>query len=649
MKEILQSWKCAISEKIKELYNIEILNEEIIIDFPQKVEFGDFSTNVAFIVSKRVNKNPQQVAEEISKVTLEKVSKIEAKGAYLNIFLNREEYLTLIPSLFTSKNQIEGKVIVEHTNINPNKAAHIGHLRNAVLGDTLVRCLKFCGYEVEIQNYIDDTGVQVADVVAAFHIMEGLNLEEIKKVSESKKPFDKNCCEIYTKVQKWYEENPSNLEWRYKILKAMEEGNNEIAEIGSFISQKMVYHHLKTMDRLGIRYDFLPFESDVLKSGFFEEAFEIMKEKKLVEYVDGLSEEKLCGCWVMRLKECKEFEGLKDADKVIIRSNGTVTYLGKDFAYQMWKLGLLKKDFSYTLLKDSPYPIYRSSVDKGSEKNRIFGKGKRVYNVIDVRQTYLQKIIKEGLKLLNYEKEAENSIHFAYEMVALSTRFVKEEMEKGKITGLDSEDLKKPFIEMSGRKGIAYIADDFIDKMVEMAKDEILKRESNIEEEEAQKRAELIAKGAIKYYLLKFHRNQIVAFDMKSALSFEGESGPYLQYTAVRARNILNKAMEKSLNFPNDDPKLLYFLEDEELNILRLLLRIPSIIERSIELLELNLLVKYIFEIAQRFNNFYHKFPVLKEEDEEKRNSRLIFVKIFYQTYSKILTEILGIDIPERM
>lgn len=652
MKDLLESWKISLSQKIEEIFGLKVEPELIVIDFPPKLELGDATTSVSFLISKKIGKTPLEIASLLKDIKLESVIKVESVGPYLNLFIDRTKILNfLYPFCKIEKGDGE-KIIVEHTNINPNKAAHIGHLRNAILGDTLQRCLKFLGKNVEVQNYIDDTGVQVADVVVGFEKLLNANLERVKEIAKENEKFDYFLWELYSNVQKWYEEDEENLKCKFTTLHLIEEGNNETAEIASFVSQSMVACHLKTMSRLNIKYDLLPFESDILKSGFLNECFENLKEKGSLEYVPPESEDKLRGCWVMRLSENKEFEGLKDADKVFLRSNGTATYLAKDLSYQMWKLGLLKKDFTYKKFPFSPYAIYRTSHNKNDEKLN-FGKGSKVINVIDVRQSYLQKIVKEGLKILGYTKEAESSIHFSYEMVALSTSFIKEEIGKGKKINVSSDDLKKPFIEMSGRKGLGFIADSLIDALIERAKSEIENRNEDIEEEEKEEIARKIAIAALKFYILKFTRNQVVAFDLKNALSFEGESGPYIQYAAVRASNILLKSSEKGLKVPeiNEEniKELFPKLDDDSWQILSLLMRFDVVVNKSVETLEMSTLLRYIFEISKAFHNYYQKVPVLSEKDSKLREAKLLFVSIFYYVFKKILEEILGIEVPKRM
>lgn len=654
MRRLIGSWRETLSRLAESEFGVVIAPGEISIDFPPKPAMGDATTNMAFVVARKCSGNPAEVALRLRKAKLDAVARIETKGPYVNFFLNRAEALRCLIERPAGGAGRDGKVIVEHTNINPNKAAHIGHLRNAVLGDTLVRALRFLGESVEVQNYIDDTGVQVADVVVCFREILGYGLEDVRKEAAKDRPFDIFCWELYAKSQKFYERDPENLKKRYETLHQIEEGENETARIAEFVASSMVNCHLRTMDRLGIRYDLLPHESDILKNGFWEKCFSLLKESGSIEFIPPGSEDKMRGCWVMRLSGNKAFEGLSDADKVIVRSNGTVTYLGKDLAYQLWKLGALGRDFGYRRSAGAPYEVWRTAPEAEGGGDRRFGGGKKVYNVIDVRQSYLQKIVQEGLRMLGNEKEAEASIHFSYEMVALSTKFIREEMEKGNLPAVDEKDLSKPFIEMSGRKGLAYIADHLIDALIERAAGEIEKREPEAPAEETAERASILARAALKYYILKFGRNQVVAFDLNEALSFEGETGPYIQYASVRAGNILRKAEEKGERIPPVEDadavaELLPLLDDDGWGILSLFLRLPFAVSKAVELCELNLIAKSVFEIAQAFHNYYHKAPVLQEEDEKLRRSRLLFISLFSRLFGESLETLLGIETPRRM
>ncbi|OLD53883.1 MAG: arginine--tRNA ligase, partial [Acidobacteria bacterium 13_1_40CM_2_64_6] len=369
----------------------------------------------------------------------------------------------------------EGKAIVEHTAINPNKAAHIGHLRNSALGDTLVRALRFRGVPVEVQNYIDDTGVQVADVVVGFKVLEGKSLDQIRKTADTTR-FDYYCWDLYARVTDWYEQDKARLAVRAETLHDIEHGGNENATIAGLIADRIVRTHLKTMGRMNVDYDLLTWEGDILRLKFWAQAFDVLKASGAV-YLQ--TEGRLAGCWVMPIQDAGEgAEGnggdasqddeAGDADeqreKVIVRSNGTVTYVGKDIAYQFWKLGLLGKDFHYRIFTSRPRgPLWATTNTDGERDHPLFGGAAYVYNVIDVRQSYLQKLLKQALIAVGHPEAAGKSHHFSYEMVALSHATAR---ELGYALPPDSEEARKPFVEVSGRKGLGVKADDLLDRLI---------------------------------------------------------------------------------------------------------------------------------------------------------------------------------------
>ncbi len=441
------------------------------------------------------------------------------------------------------------KKMVEHTSINPNKAAHIGHVRNAVLGDTFVRILQAAGERVEVQNYIDNTGVQVADVVVGFMHIEKMNLDDIKALDSSlppERPFDYYCWDLYTQVGLFYRDgdpksdpNPERLKLRTDVLHALEEGNSSTAELADYVATRNVEQILDTMERLEIRYDLLARESDILHLHFWDRAFELMKAAGVLRLE---TEGKHAGCWVMPF-ESHTGTDEHESDKIIVRSNGTVTYTGKDIAYQLWKLGHLGLDFNYKPFRAYPdgHVAWVTTTEPNSETlpevpRPDFGSGVKVYNVIDSRQAYPQEIVARGVAAIVPEVGADASTHLGYEMVALSPAACEElGME------LSEADRARPFVEMSGRKGLGVKADDLIDRLEADAFREVAARHPELSVEEQQATAHQIAVGALRYFLLKFTRNSVIAFDFKEALSFEGETGPYCQYAAVRANSIFRK------------------------------------------------------------------------------------------------------------
>ncbi len=502
------------------------IDAPVLLEQPKQPEFGEFALPVAFQLARQLKKAPKAIAEEIVSTlgALPGVARLEIAGnGYINVRLDRGAYgLSLVSGAAASAAARSGKIIVEHTNINPNKAAHIGHLRNAILGDTFVRMLRASGETVEVQNYIDNTGVQVADVVVGFHFLEKKSLAEVEALIAAER-FDYVCWDLYARTSQHYKDNPESLAWRAETLHAIEAGEGEIAELAHVVADAIVLCHLRTMQRLGIIYDVLPRESEILHLKFWATAFELLKERKAIYFETGGKNK---GCWVMPASAFKQSES-EDADdsKVIVRSNGTVTYVGKDIAYQLWKFGLLGKDFYYRVLEGAPagHTVWVSTAEPQPGIERHFGGGSTVYNVIDVRQSYLQDVVEAGLRALGFTGQADRSIHFNYEMVALSPRTC---VELG--IPLSEEDKQRPYVEVSGRKGLGVKADDLIDKLIEKALDEVNARHAGKSESERRSVATQIAIGALRYFMLKFTRNTVIAFDLRtrSSLRRARQHGP---------------------------------------------------------------------------------------------------------------------------
>jgi arginyl-tRNA synthetase len=532
-----------------------------------------------------------------------------------------------------------GKVVVEHTNINPNKAAHIGHLRNAVLGDVLVRVLRALGYPVETQNYIDDTGVQVADVVVGFADLKGLRPAEVAALPE---PFDYLCWDLYSEVGRWYAADPGREALRRRTLHELETDEGPRAELGRLVARRVLSRHLATMRRLAIGYDLIAHESDVLRLSFFDRAFEQLKERGAVRLE---AEGKNAGCWVMPLSESEEFAGLEDPDKILVRSDGTVTYSGKDIAYQLWKFGLLGRDFGYRFWEEEG--VWETS-HAGVTPHPPFGGASRVINVIDARQSYLQKIVRAGLAALGHGREATASTHFAYEMVALSpaTARLLGYLEEG----AGAEPGKA--LEMSGRKGIGVKADDLLDRLVARSREEILERNRELAGRELDELARDIATAALRFFMVKTTTTRVIAFDFDEALNFEGDTGPYLQYAGVRVRNIRRRLAEAGLAeqvAPEEAQALPAEAWSEDLwDLAWAVAQTAEVVERAGETLELSLVARHALELAQRFNAVYHRHPILHEAEPALRAARLATALVFQRGLAA-LTDLLGIRLPERM
>jgi len=675
----------ALAGYIREKYGVELA---IVLERPPKIEMGEAASPACFELAKRLKRAPRQIAQEIANGLgkVEGIARVEvAGGGYLNAYFDRGAFWegATQESIEEKKEKTQrkdseiaeksgktqreeaaggrlGKVIVEHTSINPNKAAHIGHVRNAVLGDTMVRILRHVGNRVQIQNYIDNTGVQVADVVIGFLHMEQRTPIGVKMMSQEPK-FDYYCWDLYAKATSFFAEDKARAEkLRGETLRAIEEGKGEDAEVAQVVADAIVGCHLRTMARLGIGYELLARESEILHLHFWDAAFAMLKKSGAIQLATG---GKMAGCWVMpweeEVKEGKEVKIKEETaeeeentqDKIIVRSNGTVTYVGKDIAYQLWKFGLLGKDFRYRKWPNTPegQTVWATTSEANDPAAPHFGEpASSVYNVIDARQAYLQKVVAAGLRALGHAKEAEHSIHLSYEIVALTPRCAAEMGYE-----LTPEEARKTYVEVSGRKGFGVKADDLLDKLEAATIEEVRQRHAEMKAEEQKLTAHAIAVGALRFFLLKFTRNAIIAFDFKDALSFEGETGPYCQYAVVRIRGIRRKGKESGATdgvvTKESVSQLLGGVEGNSL--WELLVTAGSLdyaVDAAIATQEPAFLAKYAFQLAQAFNNFYHKHHILSEADEQKRAFLLRLTEWVEAQLVKALS-LLGIEAPEKM
>ena len=655
----------ALAGHIHEKYGVELA---IVLERPPKIEMGEAASPVCFELAKRLKRAPRQIAQEIANGLgkIEGIARVEvAGGGYLNAFFDRQGFWEALrqaeakgpagmPALRTEK------IIVEHTSINPNKAAHIGHVRNSVLGDTMVRILRHTGNRVQIQNYIDNTGVQVADVVIGFLQMEKVTPVWLKNRAMEPK-FDYYCWDLYAKATNFFAEDKARAEkLRGATLRAIEEGQGEDAEVAQVVADAIVTCHLRTMARLEIHYDLLARESEILHLHFWDAAFEMLKKSGAIQLA---TTGKMAGCWIMpwkeEVKEGKKVEEKNEKaeddenmqDKIIVRSNGTVTYVGKDIAYQLWKFGLLGKDFHYRKWPNAPegHTVWATTSDKDDPGAPHFGEpAATVYNVIDARQAYLQKVVAMGLQALGHGKAAEQSIHLSYEIVALTPRCAAEMGYE-----LSPEEAKKPYVEVSGRKGFGVKADDLLDKLEEATLAEVQQRHAEMRADEQKRTAHAIAVGALRFFLLKFTRSSIIAFDFKDALSFEGETGPYCQYAVVRIRGIRRKGAEVgATNVEVTAENVGEFLAGVEGNGLWQLLAaagsLDYAVDAAIATQEPAFVAKYAFQLAQEFNNFYHKHHILTEADEQKRAFLLRLTELVEAQLVRALS-LMGIEAPEKM
>jgi arginyl-tRNA synthetase len=650
-------------EFLRRSYGLEL--ERIVIEQPPKVDFGEYALPLAFELAKTLRKTPRKIAEEIVNGigSIEGFKKLEIAGAgYINARVDRAAMASAVTRDEESHAEVpSGKILVEHTSINPNKAAHIGHLRNAILGDTFVRLLQFAGRKVDVQNYIDNTGVQVADVVVGFLHLEKKSRSAIELLTHGPR-FDYYCWDLYARVSQWYEQGPENKKIRLRTLHEIEQGGNETSAVAELISTAVLRRHLETMDRLEIEYDFLPRESEILRLHFWDAAFAKLKESRVLSYE---TEGKNKGCWFMRragtvkalttegtesTEEITEeiTEQITEEDqKVIVRSNGTVGYVGKDIAYHMWKFGVLGRDFGYR--KFYSYPRGHQcwiSAEQGEPGHPHFGDVAEIYNVIDARQAEAQNTVIEALRGLGYQRQADHFTHFSYEMVALTPRCAAE-------LGYElSEDEKaRSYIEVSGRRGFGVKADDLIDVLIASGKREVDARHGQLPDSERQRIAEQVAIGALRYFMLKYTKQSVIAFDFKDALSFEGETGPYAQYAVVRATNIFRKGGLDPESFSPQNVEFGKFLGPDANELWELWLaasKTAFVIDQCIATTEPAYLAKHVFQLAQLFNTFYHRYPILTESDEERKKFLLATTAVVRRELIRAL-EVMGISVPPIM
>ncbi len=639
-----------VREFLQRQYQLDL--PHIVIEQPPRVEMGEYALPLSFELAKKLRKPPRKIAEEIvaNIGPIPGFERLEIAGAgYINARVNRAELATNIAADRDRAPEPQpGKILVEHSSINPNKAAHIGHLRNAILGDTFVRLLLFAGNTVDVQNYIDNTGVQVADVIVGFLHLEKKTKAEIAQLA-SEPRFDYYCWDLYARVSQWYEEDKKNLAARSETLHAIEKGGNDTAEIADLISIAVLRRHLETMERLSIEYDFLPRESEILHLHFWDAAFQQLKERGVL-YLE--TQGKNAGCWVMRRAGKAAVVGggevAEEDQKVIVRSNGTVGYVGKDIAYHLWKFGLLGRDFGYRkfFLYPNQHQCWISATD-GEPNHPHFGDVSAIYNVIDARQSEAQNTVIEALRGLGYNEQADRYTHFSYEMVALTPRCAQ---ELGYT--LSEEEWGKNYIEVSGRRGFGVKADDLIDRLISSALAEVDSRHPQLTPTERKDIATQIAIGALRYFMLKFTKPSVIAFDFKEALSFEGETGPYAQYAVVRATNIFRKANLSPDEIPTEGIDFSQYLTGDTGNEIWELWLAASktsfLVDQCIATTEPAYAAKHAFQLAQLFNNFYHRHHILTEADEGRKKFLLATAAVVRRELIRVLV-LMGITVPPVM
>jgi arginyl-tRNA synthetase len=590
-------------------------------------EFGDVSCNVGFLLAKVLKKRPldvsQSLAEEYKKNLGEYISEVSVHASgYLNFVVN---YSLLVPqiihfSLRTNYGSVDlgknSKIVIEHTSVNPNKALHVGHVRNIIIGDTIARILHKASYDISVLNYVDDSGLQVADIIVGFKY-GGYS----DKAPEDQK-FDHYCGDIvYVKITERYETDKALADLRSHVLKELEEGTSELAKFGDEITRRVLEEQLKTCWRLGVTYDCLNFESQIVRSKLWQIAFEKMKSMGITELEQ---EGKNAGCWVIKAES--------EEDKVLVRSNGTATYIAKDIPYAAWKLGILEDPFYYKhyAVQKTGRVLWQTTLD--SKETVMHFTGDRVITVIDSRQSRLQNLITKIMS--DFKSKPDSYIHLGYESVTLSP-------DTAKTLDLDTGGKS---VQMSGRKGIYVSADYVLDILSGRTFDETKKRNPELDEISLVKISEQVAIGALRYAMIKQDLDKIITFDLTESLSLEGDTGPYIQYAHARATRILKKAgkspyFEAGLGTMNT----LY-----EKDLVKIIGKFDLHVEDSAKNLSPKIIAKYCYQLAVSFNTFYEHVKVLTADSEDVINARLCLVYSFKETLAKAL-QLLGIDAPERM
>jgi arginyl-tRNA synthetase len=639
--------------------------EEVPLNVPPRREMGDFSSAICLSMAKQRRRPPMEIAQE----TVEKLrSNVPAfireitvtPPGYINFKVDWSALArSLIAQTLDEKQTFgkflarrEGKVFIEHTSVNPNKAMHIGHLRNAVLGDTIARMLGWVGFPIEVCNYIDDTGLQVVDVVTALLYLDPPPYEEgisdfspIWKKVPKDQPFDYFCWDLYARFQNELERDRLWVEKREEVLHKIEGGQHPVAALAKDVATKIVHTHLETVGQLSISYDLLNWESDIIGRGFWGATFELLKEKGALRLE---AEGPNAGCWVVPLGGVVETgEGVKSLDKILVRSNGSVTYTGKDIAYQLWKFGLLKKDFRYKVWgPQTDGRVLWTTAPDGQEADGLskrFGHAEKVINVIDVRQSYPQQVVVECLRQMGFEKQAQQSIHLAYEVVNLS-------LEAARFLNVDLEETgDRRAVAMSGRAGTGVKAKDFVQRV----KQKVIEKADHPLEEEV---ASALASAAIRYYLLKFTLESQIIFDFEEALKTTGDTGIYLEYAHARACSILRKAEEQKIDLRWRDDSVPLEVTETERDLLEALEKFPSAVANTEKTLRVSQLAEYAFTLATSFTNFYEhpdpragvQVPFIHLQDPNLQTFRLSLVRAFRAVMGSVLT-LMGMPMLERI
>lgn len=639
-----------IREVLKSLYDIEMSNEQIPLEHPNNTSWGDYATSVPLTLAQNLKQSPMEIANNLSYELNNREPTFEMDGivqpmfekiypatpGFVNFIISDAWLQYVLYTIGTEgasygvEEKIEkNRVALEHSNVNPNKAAHIGHLRNACIGQFVEKVLEKLEYDVEVQYLDNDLGVQVTTSLMGTKYIKDISPEDYDK-------FDHYAWDVYSRMETLIDSNEDLQKERNEMMQKLEDENDPVAREQVILAEKILAEQLRTFQKLGFDYDIVIRERDIVSLGIWQEAFELLKQNENVYYAeDGPSK----GCWLVRMSGSGSgeaavassdedvSEGIEE-DKIIMRSNGVPTYTGKDIAYHMWKFGLLSKDFYYKELQlnTQSKPLYITTSNKDeAQKHVTFSNAGKVINIIDVKQTYAIESVRKALEYLGYAWEAQNMKHVNYGFVYLAP-------ETAKRLGIDVSDGRSQY-GMSGRKGWGIKIDDFI----QMVDNKIIDEHGDFETRTQ------VRNGAIKFEMLKHNTFQDLVFDLEGSLNLQGFTGPYIQYTHARTNSVLSKA-----GYMFDGSLIIDSVQPREKEVMRLIYQYPEIIRKAATDFAPNLLCNFLFELSQKYNAFYNDLPILNAESPEIKEFRLLLTYAV-QTVLKNGLDLLGIEAPDKM
>lgn len=645
------------SEILHFLESVGIPPDPATLNTPADRQFGERATNAAMRLARERRMAPRQIAEEVvahfDSTQASLIAAVEPAGpGFINFRLNYEVFAPQVIEAVREMGAMYGRrastapqsIVVEHTSVNPNKEWHIGHVRNAVLGDVVMRLLRLAGNQVQVQNYIDDTGLQAAQAVYAL-----LSFPEQPLPDEK---YDHYIGRLYVKIAAEIAAEQA-LTDRLKTVQggvpgASSAGQTGIDETASIlarlsnierlktgilqsmhaiergehhdIQQQLLGAQLQTAFRLGIFYDLLNWESHLVGSHLFADAIGRIEQSRTVYRA---TEGHYVGALVIETR-AKARDGDEPKLEVLIRSNGIPTYVGKDIAYHMWKFQLLPDRLTYVEYATQPNgETLWSTALHGSPRSQPCPN--RVINIIMVHQSQAQEAVKDGLSAAGYGEQAEHLFHLAYGLVSTA---------QGKI---------------SGRKGTGVSGDTVIDEAVRAAHQRLKeKRSQDLSDVEMERIAEAVGIGALRYFMVQYNPLRDIVFDVADVVSYDGNTGLYVQYALVRMFAILRRGEEAGVTTGNIDAADARLLQHEqEKRLLFHLAQFPELVATACRTLSVNLLAEYAYDLATIFSQFYRDCPVLNAEPA-LRDARLLLVR----TVRDVLTNVcgvLGVPVIERL